>query len=156
MQKGNKKITIMGLLANCSTDDARKLLKKYGYPNARNKSELELQLANLYKDADDKKQVEEDFANIHPHKNFLKRYLIEPKESIEVVAEKIVETPLTTIEEPTSNCNGDNSCSCCKSSFDGSEKSNSAKNTENDKLIVMGMFGIVSILALVIISQKNK
>jgi hypothetical protein len=158
MQKGTKNITIMGLLANCSTDDARQLLKKYNYPNARNKSELEVQLAKLYKEADDKKQVEKDFAEIHPHKNFLKRYLTNdiPKPSIEVVAEKIVETPLTTSEEITSNCNGDTTCSCCKSSFDGSEKTNSHKLSENDKLIILGMFGIVSILALVIVSQKNK
>lgn len=158
MQKGNKKITIMGLLANSSTDDARLLLKKYGYPNARNKAELELLLAKMYKDADDKKQVEKDFAEIHPHKNFLKRYLTTetPKESVEIVAEKIVETPLTTIEESTSNCNGDTTCSCCKSSFDGDQKSSSLKFSENDKLIILGMFGIVSILALVIVSQKNK
>lgn len=158
MQKGNKKITIMGLLANCSTDDARLLLKKYGYPNAKNRAELELQLAKLYKEADDKKQVEKDFAEIHPHKNFIKRYLTTetPKESVEVVAEKIVEMPLTSSKESTSNCNGDTTCSCCQSSFDGSEKSNSLKFSENDKLIILGMFGIVSILALVIVSQKNK
>jgi hypothetical protein len=158
MQKGNKKITIMGLLANGSTDDARLLLKKYGYPNARNKEELELTLAKIYKDADDKRKVEKDFAEIHPHKNFLKKYLtIEaPKPSMEIVAEKIVETPLTTIEESTSNCNGDTACSCCKSSFDGNQKSSSLKFSENDKLIILGMFGIVSILALVIVSQKNK
>lgn len=156
MQKGNKKITIMGLLANSSTDDARLLLKKYGYPNARNKAELELLLAKMYKDADDKKQVEKDFAEIHPHKNFLKRYLTTetPKESVEIVAEKIVETPLTTIEESTSNCNGDTTCSCCKSSFDGDQKSSSLKFSENDKLIILGMFGIVSILALVMINKK--
>ena len=158
MQKRNQKITIMGLLANSSTDDARLLLKKYGYPNARNRAELELSLAKIYKDADDKRQVEKDFAEIHPHKNFLKKYLtIEtPKENVEIVAEKIVETPLTTIEESTSNCNGDTTCSCCKSSFDGTQKSNSLKLSENDKLIIFGMFGIVSILALVIVSQKNK
>jgi hypothetical protein len=103
------------------------------------------------------RQVEKDFAEIHPHKNFLKKYLtIEaPKPSMEIVAEKIVETPLTTIEESTSNCNGDTTCSCCKSSFDGTQKSSSLKFSENDKLIILGMFGIVSILALVLIT-KNK
>lgn len=148
----------MGLLANCSTDDARLLLKKYGYPNARNRAELELGLAKIYKDADDKKQIEKDFAEIHPHKNFLKRYFITetPKDSVEVVAEKIVETPLTSIEEGASSYNGETTCSCCKSSFDGNQKSSSLKFSENDKLIILGMFGIVSILALVIVSQKNK
>ena len=159
MQKGNKKITIMGLLANCSTDDARLLLKKYGYPDAKNRAELELSLANLYKSADDKKQVEKDFADIHPHKNFLKRYLTleAPKQTTEITAEKIIESDVTpTSNEIVSNCNGDGTCTCCQSSFDGSEKQKTSKISENEKLIIFGMFGIVSILALVIVSQKNK
>ena len=159
MQKGNKKITIMGLLANCSTDDARLLLKKYGYPDAKNRAELELSLANLYKSADDKKQVEKDFADIHPHKNFLKRYLTleTPKQTTEITAEKIIESDVTpTSNEIVSNCNGDETCTCCQFSFEGSETQKSSKISDNEKLIIFGMFGIVSILALVIVSQKNK
>ena len=161
-----KKITIMGLLADCSTDEARVLLKKYGMPPAKNKAELELALAKLYKNCDDKKQLERDFAEIHPHKEFLKKYIFpKPPEKSEVVVEdKKEETttpsiPPVQMPEFVSNCNGNPNCTCCNSNFngaDGSKNTNETTSNDKDKLIVYGMFGIVSILALVLISQQIK
>jgi hypothetical protein len=161
-----KKITIMGLLADCSTDEARLLLKKYGMPPAKNKAELELLLAKLYKTCDDKKQLEKDFADIHPHKDFLKKYIApSPVVKSEPIAEEIIpqvsNQAATPVQMPefVSNCNGNTNCGCSDSNFNGS---NSSKNTDitgsndKDKLIVYGMFGIVSILALVLISQQIK
>lgn len=161
-----KKITIMGLLADCSTNEARALLKKYGMPPAKNKAELELALAKLYKTCDDKKQLEKDFAEIHPHKDFLKKY-IAPKPTVksEVVVEEIkseTTTPSITpaqMPELVSNCNGNPNCTCNGSNFsnaDGSKNTDTASSNDKDKLIVYGMFGIVSILALVLISQQIK
>jgi hypothetical protein len=161
----SKKITIMGLLAECSTDQARNLLKKYGMPPAKNKAELELALANLYKTADDKKQLEKDFAEIHPHKNFMKKYLapnMPQKKEIKVEEIKVVETKAEPTKEIIateikSNANGNCSCGC--SNFSGADqlkKSENSNNNDKDKLIVYGMFGIVSILALVLISQQIK
>jgi hypothetical protein len=160
MQKGTKKITIMGLLANGSTDEARALLKKYGYPDAKNRSDLELQLAKLYKDADDKRQVEKDFAQIHPHKEFISRYIFSaPKETIAVqTVEEISTAPIPQSATETKNVIDEaKSCSCGFSNLDGNtnQPANSNVRTENDKLIIYGMFGIVSILALVMIN-KNK
>ena len=153
-----KKITIMGLLADCSTSDARKLLKKYGITDAKNKHDLELKLAQLYKTCDDKKQLEKDFAEIHPHKDFLKKYLV-PKIQEEIKAETVIESP-TPIEsivvgESKSNYTG-NGCSCGSifSGVDGSTNTNT-KNDEKDRLIIYGMFGVFSILALVLISKQK-
>lgn len=156
----------MGLLADCSTDEARLLLKKYGMPPAKNKGELELLLAKLYKTCDDKKQLEKDFADIHPHKYFLKKYIAPPPVvKSEPIAEEILSQvsnqAATPVQMPefVSNCNGNTNCGCSDSNFNGS---NSSKNTDTtgsndkDKLIVYGMFGIVSILALVLISQQIK
>jgi len=157
----------MGLLAECSTDEARALLKKYGMPPAKNKAELELALARLYKTCDDKKRLEKDFAEIHPHKEFLKKY-IAPKPTVksEVVVEEIKSetttpsiTPAPQMPEPISNCNGNPNCNCNNSNFsgaDGSKTPDTAISNDKDKLIVYGMFGIVSILALVLISQQIK
>jgi len=171
MANQKPKITIMGLLAECSTNESRNLLKKYGMPSARNKEELEISLANLYKNSDDKKQLEKDFAEIHPHKEFLKKYLTiqsEPTKIKELVVEEIkTETPIspkietiTTVNpEVKSGCDGINTCSCGCSNFSGNESQKlNEKTPENDKdkLIVYGMFGIVSILALVLISQQIK
>lgn len=98
----------------------------------------------------------------------MKKYLLptpEPKQ--EVVAEdfKLEETKpeeiptITPIQmpEPQSNCNGN--CSCGNSSFSGIDNLKLAEKTselDKDKIIVYGMFGIVSILALVLISQQIK
>lgn len=162
--EANRKITIMGLLAECSTNDARKLLKKYGIPDAKNKKELEFKLAQLYKSCDDKKQLEKDFAEIHPHKDFMTKYLLPtaPVKS-EVVLEDIIapnpsETPIIAeVPENISNCNG-KPCSCNDSNFSGADGSmtGQANNSINtDKLVVYGMFGIVSILALVLIAKQK-
>jgi hypothetical protein len=161
-----KKITIMGLLADCSTDEARALLKKYRMPPAKSKAELELALAKLYKNCDDKKQLEKDFAEIHPHKEFLTKYL-SPKPTVksEVIVEEIkseTNTPSITpaqMPELVSNCNGKPECTCNSSNFsnaDGSKSNETSISNDKDKLIVYGMFGIVSILALVLISQQIK
>lgn len=162
-----KKITIMGLLADCSTNEARQLLSKYGMPPVKNKAELELALANLYKTCDDKKQLERDFANIHPHKEFMKKYLVPSPTPKELVVEEIkveevkkeTETPTPIVPEIVSGCNGNQSCNCGCSNFSGvdGQKSNETNiTTDKDKLIIFGMFGFVSILALVLISQQKK
>lgn len=162
--EANRKITIMGLLAECSTNDARKLLKKYGIPDAKNKTDLELKLAQLYKSCDDKKQLEKDFAEIHPHKDFMKKYLLptNPVKS-EVVVEDIIAPDslkpviIEKVPEITSNCSG-KTCSCNNSNYSGADgfTTNQPTNPINsDKLVVYGMFGIVSILALVLIAKQK-
>jgi len=168
MANQKSKITIMGLLAECSTNEARNLLLKYGMPPARNKAELEISLANLYKNSDDKKQLEKDFAEIHPHKDFLKKYLVPKPETKELVVEEIkTEVPIPTKIETTpiitpeikSGCDGKTTCSCGCSNFSGNETPKTPDKTpdnDKDKIIVYGMFGIVSILALVLISQQIK
>lgn len=149
----------MGLLANCSTDEARALLKKYGYPDAKNRSELEVQLAKLYKEADDKRQVEKDFAQIHPHKEFISRYIFSaPKETTTVeTVEEISTLPIPqSVSEVKSGMDESKSCACGCSNFEGTSNAtgNSTVRPENDKLIIYSMFGIVSILALVMINKK--
>ena len=158
----NRKITIMGLLAECSTDDARKLLKKYGLPEARNTQELEFQLAKLYKTCDDKKQLERDFAEIHPHKEFLKKYLLPPPPKKEdIVIEDLTPEPIVINEIKTpeleTNFNGASYPynNQVFSGLDGSQNNSNSLSNDKDKLIIFGMFGFVSILALVLISRNN-
>jgi hypothetical protein len=160
--ESNRKITIMGLLAECSTDDAKQLLKKYGLPDAKNKEDLELKLATLYKKCVDKKQLEKDFAEIHPHKEFMKKYLLSIPLAKEVVVEDLTPPTSLTVEsvatpEIVSNCDG-KTCTCNSSNFsgiDGSQTNTTNNLNDKDKLIIFGMFGFFSILALVLISQKK-
>lgn len=168
--KLKKKITILGCLANESTGKSRKLLKKYGKADATNHGDLEMKLSQLYKETTDKKALEKEFAEIHPHRDFiLKNYTPKPEvvavqsKEVEVVVsepvKEVVEAPISVplMPEQKSNCSG-GGCSCGCSGFDGA--TNSVSNGQsgsgtNDKLIILGMFGFVSILALVLIT-KNK
>ena len=59
--------------------------------------------------------------------------------------------------EIVSNCDG-KTCTCNGSNFsgiDGSQTNASNSSNDKDKLIIFGMFGFFSILALVLISQKK-
>lgn len=168
-----KKITILGCLANESTGKSRKLLQKYGQQDAVNHQDLEFKLSELYKNVDDKKALEKEFAEIHPHRDFILKYCepkidkkLEEPVSLKEVETVVVDTPNlkkieeTVVTEQKSNCSGNCSCGC--SGFDG-EKSSQSTSSENmpnvgigsDKLIILGMFGFVSILAMVLIT-KNK
>ena len=81
-------ITLMTILANEATDGSRKLLKKYGQPDAKSHRDLEQKLADLYFNMQDKVQLEKEMAAIHPHRKWLTKY-IEPK--VEVVETKVEE-----------------------------------------------------------------
>jgi len=93
-----KEITLMTLLANEATANSRKLLKKYNKADAKDCADLEVKLAQLYFGTPDKLAIEKDFAEIHPHKDWiLKRTKVE-----EVEIPKPVE-----VEQPKSNTEGD-------------------------------------------------
>jgi len=153
-----KRVTLLGVIANGSTSDARKLLMKYDEPDAKNHDDLEYRLTKLYQKAPDKIQFEKELSAIHPHKDFIMKYnspeLTEiPKEVIEITKE------MATNPEnySTSNFSDTKSCACgCKSSFTGSTNDpNQSINTSgiNDGMMMMGMLGIITIFALTI---RNK
>ena len=164
--KLKKKITILGCLANESTGKSRKLLKKHGKEDAIDHRDLEMKLSQLYKETDDKPALEKEFAEIHPHRDFIMKHLAPKPEKVEATSkevEVIVSSPTlenraeSVVPEKTSNCSG-GVCSCGCSGFDGGSNSPSKNDLiptqSNDKLIILGMFGIVSILALVLITKK--
>jgi hypothetical protein len=155
-RKGKKKgqeISLITLLANTRTAQTRKLLEKYGKEDATCFEDLELKLAELYRDSDDKIQLEKELAEMHPHRSFILKNLApdptpeEPKEISN--ADGLEETP-TTPEEANSknksfidgpdqpvysNCAGKSNCNCncnpgysnacgCSSGFDGKQSGN--------------------------------
>ena len=98
-RKQNKQeITLMTLLANEATEDSRKLLKKYKKPDAKNCSDLEVKLSQLYFEIPDKLQIEKEFAEIHPHKNWLLK---------RTIVEKEITPPSIEVTQETSNVEGD-------------------------------------------------
>ena len=164
-------ISMMCLIANENTSGSRKLLKKLGKSDAKNHDDLELSLAKLYKDAADKLVVEKEFAEIHPHKDFILKYCenktskkeIEP-EQIEVQKKEVIEQSEidpAPAEMIYSNCcgmsgaNGQSSCACgCggASSFTGNNTGSGSTDTKD--LMMFGMVAIVSIFGLIVYLKK--
>jgi len=166
-----KRITLLGVIANGSTSDARKLLKKYDQPDAINHEDLEYKLTKLYYDTPDKLALEKELAEIHPHKDFITKY-IKPEP---IKEETILDEKFSTSQAIGCRCNQigcpdcedrlgrtkkSNACGC--SSFEGNSNANgSAITTEPSNkemaigsgILLVGMLGIITIFALSINKQ---
>lgn len=68
--------TLLSVLANGSTHKANRLLKKHSGIGAKNVKDLELKLAKAYSDSTSKIDMEREFAQIHPHKDFILKYTL--------------------------------------------------------------------------------
>ena len=138
-------ITLLTLLANEATSDARKLLLKHGKKDAVNAQDLEVKLAELYFSSPDKKiELEKEMAQIHPHRKWLMKYIELPKPEIKVEEVKKVEQ----VAVP---------CPACEirkfSSAEGSPvQVQPTVQKDNVALFVLGMVSVVAIYA---ISQKK-
>ena len=146
-------ITLMTLLAYEATSDARNLLKKYGFKDAKGYADLEQRLSELYVGTADKIQLEKDLANIHPHK----KWFLKTIQPVEVKVETTV-----VPEEKSSNadgcdckeCKAHKSCPCTmnrnweqKSGVDGSTQQKPFTNIY-DYAGPMGMLIVFGILAI--------
>jgi hypothetical protein len=130
MEVQKKKIDgLLSLLANESTEKSRGLLKKYNQPDAKNHMDLELKLANLYKTSADKKLMDKEFCEIHPHKDFILKYTVKVPEQLTVESKNEIGMTEDSVKDilkkyiaetgDFSNCAGNNNCGCNKSSFSG-------------------------------------
>jgi hypothetical protein len=120
-RKGGQEITLMTVLANEATGPSRKLLKDYGMTDAKNYTDLEVKLAELYFNTTDKVALEKKLAAIHPHKNWILRN-VQP-----VIEEK---SKQEQVEEVKSNADGQCMCPQCQkptnfSNASGPDQSNS-------------------------------
>lgn len=172
-----KDISLLTLLANESTADSRKLLKKYGKEDSTDYEDLEKKLADLYFSSTDKIQLEKEMAQIHPHKKWLLKYETpkieikkeEPKVNI-VAQEEKAPSSIKVVEQGLQhNCSQHgNNCpyherehermrmSDISSSFEGGldNKSHTPRVDTNTIIAVLGIIGIVSVLGIIL--NKNK
>jgi len=147
-----QEITLMTLLANESTSDSRKLLKKYGRSDANDHKDLEIKLAELYTATPDKVQLEKELASIHPHKNWILKYY---PQNIEVVKEEPKEEE--TLAKIENNSQADDcGCNCGGSSnFDAMPNQNiSRPMTTIDYVAILGVVGIIGLSFYVISKSK--
>jgi hypothetical protein len=155
-QQKKQRVSLLGVIANGSTGDARRLLKKYGEPDATNHKDLEVKLSKLYAKTDDKIQIEKEFAEIHPHKEFILQYLApkpivsEPEITIEEVEAKTKAMATGGCGCGNPNCRNSqvsNACGC--SGADGSSTTPASNSTSmNSGIMVLGILGIIGIFAL--------
>lgn len=154
-----QRVTLLGTIANGSTAKARKLLKKYKMPDAVNHEDLEYKLTQLYHQQGDKIELEKDLAMIHPHKDFILKYSQIKKEEPTDMEAPLEKTKQAITE--TSSC----ACGCGSMGFDGvksnaSGYSNAAGDASvaspmgtNTGMIVIGVLGMVTVLALTLNRQ---
>lgn len=152
----------MTLLAYEATGPSRQLLAKYGMPDAKNVSDLEAKLAQLYFDQKtDKATLEKEFAQIHPHYKWFVRQ-IEASKPIEVQKELI---EVSNADGPCTSCK----CPSCQSksfsNFDyyrGSEQERNASQNlqytkENPYMAAVPVVALVGIFSVLIYAlAKNK
>lgn len=175
--KNNKQIqykTLLSVLANGSELESRDLLKKYSGQDAQNTQDLEVKLARVYALSTDKREIEKHFALIHPHKEFILKY-IKPQEELQPLKADDSITPETELVEAKkvthtvlhdgySNANGldcdksSNACGC-SSSFNGySNMSGDSQTltTNNHGIMVVGIVSIVALVGMVLYLHKSK
>jgi hypothetical protein len=127
-------IPLLELLAYNSTVSAGNLLKKHNMPAAMGYNDLQAKLKELYESAKDPLAVEKEFASIHPHREFILKYLSPPPVETKVI-----------IPEP-------------RSSAEGSEKGFSLQDqlqlVKSNNVLVASV-AIVGIVGLVIYMSRK-
>lgn len=191
-KKSKQYKTLLSVLANGSTDKARALLIKYSGEDAQNTKDLEEKLARTYALSTSKRDIEKEFAEIHPHKDFILKYIqpikevtpLQPDATEKSVANESTKSVVVhdgyanasghaPCGNPNckycnryfSNCEGNASCSCNKSSnacgCSGFDSYNNAigeptSAPNNQTIMVVGMVSVVAILGILVYFNKNK
>lgn len=160
MESRKQEITLMTVLANEAAKESAEILAKYNKPKAKNHTDLEVKLAELYFEQPDKLQIEKELAEIHPHKKWLVKSLnLVNKDDVrckkcDKADEKQVETSkLDEIKDLVSQ-------SVSKfSDFNGSKEVAQPIVQDNSKLSsieIIGMIGAIGLIGLTfIIVSKN-
>jgi hypothetical protein len=161
--------SLLSILATNCPDGCKVILNKYnGEPCVTNNpKELEMKLGRMYALSSNKLDIEKDFANIHPHKDFILKN--KPVSKVEqeipnIVAESdikkepiIIEQPIAQQEVVSTACQ----CKSCSkepfSSADGiteSGNNQSLQRPSDNSLVILSIFGIVAIFGMVLYAKK--
>jgi hypothetical protein len=154
VRNGGQEITLMTVLANEATGPSRKILKEYGQSDAKNYKDLELKLAELYFNTQDKVELEKKLADIHPHKNWILKNV---KPAIEETSKQVL------VEEVKSNATGDCMCPQCQNqpytdkNFLNAEGPTSTKIGIEGLIVPMMLLGLLGITYVFVLKAvKNQ
>lgn len=141
LRNGGQEITLMTVLANEATGPSRKILKEYGQPDAKDYKDLEVKLAELYFNTQDKVALEKKLAEIHPHKKWILKNV---KPAIEETSKQDL------VEEVKSNAIGDCNCPQCQQKpYQNAEFSNADGGQSNSKFDISGLIAPAMLFAFV-------
>ena len=156
---GRQDITLMTLLANESTSDSRKLLKQYNKEDAKHCGDLEVKLAELYFGQEDKKRLEKELSDIHPHKDWiLKNQKLDP-----IIEDDKKEIEIEEVLKPQESKSEEITCPKCLSerhsnymSFDGptSGSYHAPRISVIDYMGIIGMMATIGLTYYVIVKHK--
>lgn len=164
--------TLIYSISRGSTNEARELLNRLAGQEAKNVSDLEIKLAQFYLKSNDKVSLEKQLAEIHPHKDFILRYLAPKKEEVitlntgENSENEKTSTEGVVVHNGYSSANGEQYSKCegcsgtCGSGvqkMSGADGSGSQQviSGRNDTVLVLGLVSIVAMFGLVIINNKK-
>ena len=140
LRNGGQEITLMTVLANEATGPSRKILKEYGSPDAKNYKDLEVKLAELYFNTQDKVALEKKLADIHPHKNWILKNV---KPAIEEISNQ------GQVEEVKSNVTGDCMCPQCQNQPYTDKNFLNAEGPISTKVGIDGLIAPMVMLSLI-------
>jgi len=162
--------TLLSVLASGSTPEARRLLKECTGEDAFSEQDLESKLARLYTDSTSKLDLEKDFADIHPHKDFILKYCVtksiapmdEPinvnklnTSNTEVV--KQVEIITSPTKKETENPTEGRACACGCGRYSNAEGGETPQSVKlNFTIAVLGIVGIVAIVGTILYLKHEK
>jgi len=152
---------LMRTIALGSTNEARKLLLEKNVEPATNLPDLEYKLALLYQSSPNKTEIEKELANIHPHKDFILKYLSPKEVDKEVPMNNEAENKIVAMatDSKTSSCEGNPTCDCNKSNISG-DYSNVGGETQNsqtsrNQVYMLGFVSIVAIFGMALIYKQK-
>lgn len=150
-KKSKQYKTLISTLANGSTDEARALVIENTGSDAKNINDLQSKLASVWSNSTDKPKIEKAFAEIHPHKDFILKY-VGPKEAAPIKELAPVE-PAPKVVTMDAHSSAEGICNTEKmTGFSGTVES-----PKSDTIAIIGILALVSIVGLIgVIIAKQK
>ncbi len=153
-----QKDMLLTVLAFQAPKESVKLLMKHN-PNVkiRNYEQIEYELGNLYVNSTDKVGLEKEFAQIHPHRDWLLKYIAVPTKMSVVADEvKIEDVPAPIQKEQAkqliqeySNFDSAAPKSNVTNNQDQNNNQNNQKSHISEGVLIIGVLSIVAVIGLI-------
>jgi hypothetical protein len=146
MSKKKEYKSLLTILTISNPSACKEILAKYSNDSSvRDMKELQMKLARTYAVSSNKIDMERDFAQIHPHKDFIMKYFLPKEEFVVKDSPVMIETPA----EPTKSANGCN-CECSKySNAEGNSPAPQGESISSNSIMMLSIVGIVAIVGMV-------